>query len=58
LVVGAAIALRSGVAELNSAGDYLKLAGNLSQMILRIAGYLILLLALQYLVGMRPSLGW
>ena len=58
LSVGTWIALRSGVGELNTGRDYLQIAGNLSQMLLRIAGYLVILLVLQYLVGLRPSLGW
>jgi hypothetical protein len=58
LVVGAVIALRSGVGESNTGRDYLQIAGNLSQMILRVAGYVAILLAVQYLIGLRPSLGW
>jgi hypothetical protein len=58
LLIGAAIALRSGVQELKTGSDYLEVATNLSHMILRIAGYVIALLAVQYLVGLRPSLGW
>ncbi|MFO0891603.1 MAG: hypothetical protein U0790_20970 [Isosphaeraceae bacterium] len=58
LLIGAAIALRSGVAELKSGTDYLKLVSNLSQMILRIAGYVAFLLAVQQLIGLRPSFGW
>jgi hypothetical protein len=58
LAVGALIALRSGVGELQSGRDYLQIAGNLSQMILRVVGYVAILLAVQYLIGMRPSLGW
>jgi hypothetical protein len=58
VVVGAVIALRSGVGQLNTGRDYLQVAGNLSQMILRIAGYVAILLVLHYLIGLRPSLGW
>jgi hypothetical protein len=58
LGVGTWIALRSGVDELNTGRDYLQIAGNLSQMILRIAGYVVVLLVLHYLIGLRPSLGW
>jgi len=58
LAVGAIIALRSGVGELETGRDYLQIAGNLSQMILRVVGYVALLLAVQYLIGLRPSLGW
>ena len=58
LAVGATIALRSGVGELETGRDYLQIAGNLSQMILRVVGYVAILLAVQYLIGLRPSLGW
>ncbi len=58
LTVGAVIALRSGVRKLDTGQDYLQIAGNLSQMMLRIAGYIAILLAVQYLIGLRPSLGW
>ncbi|MGC1721299.1 MAG: hypothetical protein WA746_20120 [Isosphaeraceae bacterium] len=58
LAVGAIIALRSGVGELETSRDYLQIAGNLSQMILRVVGYVAILLAVQYLIGLRPSLGW
>ncbi len=58
LAVGAFIALRSGVGELQTGRDYLQIVGNLSQMILRVVGYVAILLAVQYLIGLRPSLGW
>ena len=58
LAVGALIAIRSGVGELNTCRDYLLVAGNLSQMALRVLGYVLVLLAVQYLIGLRPSLGW
>jgi hypothetical protein len=58
LAVGAVIALRSGVGTLETCRDYLQIAGNLSQMILRIIGYVAVLLVVQYLIGLRPSLGW
>ncbi len=58
LAVGAIIALRSGVGQLETGRDYMQIAGNLSQMILRVAGYVAILLAVQYLIGLRPSLGW
>ena len=58
LAVGAIIALRSGVGELETGRDYMQVAGNLSQMILRVLGYVAILLAVQYLIGLRPSLGW
>ena len=58
LAVGALIAVRSGVGELNTCRDYLLVACNLSQMALRVLGYVLILLVVQYLVGLRPSLGW
>jgi hypothetical protein len=58
LAVGAIIALRSGVRALETGRDYLQMVGNLSQMILRVVGYVAVLLAVQHLIGLRPSLGW
>jgi hypothetical protein len=58
LVVGAAIALRSGVHDLTTGRDYLRVAGNLSQVMFRVAGYVAIFLALQHVIGLRPSLGW
>lgn len=58
LAVGAAIALRSGVGTLETGRDYLQIVGNLSQVILRVVGYVAILLVVQYLIGLRPSLGW
>ncbi len=58
LVVGAIIALRSGVGQVETGRDYLRIVGNLSQMLLRVAGYVVILLVVQYLIGLRPSLGW
>ncbi len=58
LAVGSIIALRSGVAALQTCRDYARIIGNLSQMVLRVTGYVIILLVVQYLIGLRPSLGW
>jgi hypothetical protein len=58
LVVGAVIALRSGVHDLSAGQGYLQIAGNLSRMLLRVACYVAILLTLQSLIGLRPSLGW
>jgi hypothetical protein len=58
LVVGAVIALRSGVHDLSTGQGYLQIAGNLSRMLLRVACYVVVLLTLQSLIGLRPSLGW
>jgi hypothetical protein len=58
LLVGGAISLQSGVHHLTTGRDYLKLAGNFSQMVLRILAYVAILLAVQHLIGLRPNLGW
>jgi hypothetical protein len=58
LAAGTWIALRSGVGQLSTDRDYLQIAGNLSQMVLRIATYLVILLVVHYLIGLRPSFGW
>ena len=58
LLVGGLIALRSGADRPASGRDFRQIARNLSQMILRVAGYVAVLLALQYWIGQRPMLGW
>jgi hypothetical protein len=58
LLAGALIALRSGVEKPVSGRNIRQFFGNLSQMLLRLVGYVALLLALQYWIGLRPSLGW
>jgi hypothetical protein len=58
LTVGGFIALKSGVTHVSTGQDLLKVAGNFSQLLLRVAGYVIALILLQYCIGMRPSLGW
>ena len=58
LTVGGLIALKSGVSHVSTGQDFLKVAGNFSQLLLRVAGYVIALLLVQYFIGMRPSLGW
>ncbi len=58
LMAGGLIALWSGVDRPASGGSVRQFFGNLSQMLLRIMGYVALLLALQYWVGLRPLLGW
>lgn len=58
LTVGGFIALKSGVSEVSTGQDYLKVASNFSQLLLRVAGYIVALLLVQYFIGMRPSLGW
>lgn len=50
-VLGLVITLRSGVANVSTHQGFERLVGNLSRVLLRLAGYLIALLALQRLVG-------
>jgi hypothetical protein len=58
VLVGGLIALQSGVKSA-TAGQYRRQrAANLSQMLLRITGYVALFLALQSWIGQRPTLGW
>jgi hypothetical protein len=58
LSVGGLIALRSGADRPASGRNLRQVARNLSQMILRVAGYVALLVALQYWIGQRAMLGW
>ena len=58
LLVGGMIALRSGADRPAPGLDFRQIARNLSHMLLRVAGYVAVLLALQYWIGQRPMLGW
>ncbi len=58
LVAGGLIAVRSGVGSATSLRGLRQVVGNLSQILLRILGYVAVLLTLQYWIGLRPSLGW
>ncbi len=58
LLAGGVIALRSGVERPTRNRDLRQYFGNLYQMVLRLTGYVAVLLALQYWIGMRPILGW
>jgi hypothetical protein len=58
LLVGGMIALRSGTDRPANGLDFRQIARNISQMVLRVAGYVAVLLALQYWVGQRATLGW
>ncbi len=51
-------ALKSGFSESGESRNLRQVAGNLSQITLRVLGYLAVLLALQYWIGLRPQLGW
>lgn len=58
LMVGSMIALKSGVRRSGKSQNLRQVAGNLSQITFRVLGYLAVLLALQYWIGLRPQLGW
>jgi hypothetical protein len=51
LLVGLVITLRSGVASVSTHQGVELLVGNLSQLLLQVAGYAIILLALQRFLG-------
>jgi hypothetical protein len=58
LLVGGAIAVASGVRPMASRQDLRKVTGNLSGMVLRVLGYVAVLLLLHQWMGVRPALGW
>ena len=58
LLAGSLIALRSGVDRPAQGQNLRQFFGNLYQMLLRVMGYVAVLLALQYWIGLRPLLGW
>jgi len=58
LLGGALIAARSGVEHVTSAKDVRQIAGNFSAMLVRVAGYVMVLMLVQHLIGLRPSFGW
>lgn len=58
LVVGSLIALRSGGDRPESSRTIGHFMGNFYHMVLRVMGYVAVLLALQYWIGLRPLLGW
>jgi len=58
LLVGVAISLRSGLAGVGTEQARQRLAGNFSQLLLRLAGYGVALLAMQQYIGIRMNLGW
>jgi len=55
---GGLIAVQSGVERSASGLDLRQMVRNLSRMLLRIVAYVVLLVVLQYCIGLRPSLGW
>jgi hypothetical protein len=58
LLVGGAIALRSGTTGIGEKQSVRRLAKNVSQIALRLVGYMAVLLMIQYCIGLRPTLGW
>ncbi len=58
LLAGGVIAIQSGVERSASGLDIGLMARNLSRMLLRIVAYVVVLVVLQYCIGLRPSLGW
>jgi hypothetical protein len=58
LMAGALIALKSGVHQSGRSQNLRQVVANLSQIALRVLGYVAVLLALQYWIGLRPQLGW
>jgi hypothetical protein len=58
LLVGGAIALQSGIRRPRSKRTIRQLAENLSRMLLRVLGYVTVLLVLQNLIGLGSSMGW
>jgi hypothetical protein len=57
-VVGAAIAIRSGVRRIATRQDFRQVMGNLSQILLRVLGYVAALLLVHEWIGIRHGLGW
>jgi hypothetical protein len=58
LSVGGAIAVNSGAGRLTSNLGAWHVAGNLSRVVLRVLGYVVVLLMVHSWIGMRPLLGW
>ena len=58
LIVGVAIAVRSGVPRWGSRRDLRVLVGNASELLLRVLAYLAAMLVVHEWIGMHPGLGW
>jgi hypothetical protein len=58
LLVGGAIAVRSGVQRLTSRRDLRQVVGNLWQILLRVLAYTAALLVVHEWIGMRTGLVW
>ena len=57
-LAGIVIAAKSGVDHVSSGKDLAQIAGNFSAMMLRVAGYVVVLMLVQHLIGLRPTFGW
>ena len=57
-VVGVLLTLKSGVANISSHQGAELFLGNLSQLIIRLAGYAVGLMAVQRFVGLPIGIGW
>jgi hypothetical protein len=58
LVIGGGIALQSGVRKLAFPDGARQVAGNLTKIVLRLLAYVVVIMLLQYSIGLRPHLGW
>jgi uncharacterized membrane protein len=58
LLVGGAIAIRSGVRRLTSRQGFRQVLGNSWLIFLRVLGYMAAMLVVHEWIGMRPGLGW
>ena len=58
LLVGGAIAIRSGVRQLTSRQGFRQVLGNFWLICLRVLGYMAAMLVVHEWIGMRPGLGW
>ncbi len=58
LIAGITITVQSGIARSASGFDVRQFSQTLARMMVRIVGYVLALLVLQYFIGQRPSLGW
>lgn len=58
LLVGGAIAIPSGVRRLTSTQGARQLVGNVSEILLRVLGYVAAMLVVHEWIGLRPGFGW
>lgn len=58
LLGGAIIASRSGVSRVSTGRDLVQIAGNVSAMLIRVAGYVVVLMLVQHFIGLRSTFGW